>query len=318
MPFVKFTEEEKESANASSIVDYLISHGESVKRAGREYVWDSPAGKVSIHGSEWYSQYEQVGGGAINFVRKFFGLSYPEAVQSLLGSNVGTAIIRDPRDQKREGKQPFALPERHTDMRRVYGYLLRERLIDREVINRFVRDGLIYEDAEYHNAVFVGKDRSGKPVHAQKRATSAKSSFKGNLESSVSEYSFHFDGASEYLFVFEAPIDMLAYISMHKNGWENHSYVALCSTADRAALQMLKDNPHLKTVYLCLDNDNAGLLGCKRVADSIHELGDYTVWRVVPQNKDWDEDLKALHGRETIPSDDVAPSESTNNIDMTM
>ena len=62
--------------------------------------------------------------------------------------------------------------------------------------------------------------------------------------------SFHFDGASEYLFVFEAPIDMLAYISMHKNGWENHSYVALCSTADRAALQMLKDNPHLKTVYL--------------------------------------------------------------------
>jgi DNA primase len=111
---------------------------------------------------------------------------------------------------------------------------------------------------------------------------------------------------------------MLAYISMHKNGWENHSYVALCSTADRAALQMLKDNPHLKTVYLCLDNDNAGLLGCKRVADSIHELGDYTVWRVVPQNKDWDEDLKALHGREAIPSDDATPSESTNNIDLTM
>ena len=25
-------------------------------------------------------------------------------------------------------------------------------------------------------------------------------------------------------FVFEAPIDMLAYITMHKQGWENHSY----------------------------------------------------------------------------------------------
>ena len=172
MPYINFTEQEKESANSASIVDYLNAHGETVKRAGREYVWDSPAGKVSIHGSEWYSQYEQVGGGAINFVRKFFGLSYPEAVQSLLGSNVGTAIIREPRDQKREGKQPFALPERHTDMRRVYGYLLRERLIDREVINRFVRDGLIYEDAEYHNAVFVGKNTEGVPVHAQKRATS--------------------------------------------------------------------------------------------------------------------------------------------------
>ena len=120
MPFVKFTEEEKESANASSIVDYLISHGESVKRAGREYVWDSPSGKVSIHGSEWYSQYEQVGGGAVNFVRKYFGLSYPDAVQSLLGSGAGTVIAREPREPKHEERQPFELPEKHTDMRRVY------------------------------------------------------------------------------------------------------------------------------------------------------------------------------------------------------
>ena len=318
MPYINFTEQEKESANSASIVDYLNAHGESVKRAGREYVWDSPAGKVSIHGSEWYSQYEQVGGGAINFVRKFFGLSYPEAVQSLLGSNVGTAIIREPRDQKREGKQPFALPERHTDMRRVYGYLLRERLIDREVINRFVRDGLIYEDAEYHNAVFVGKNTEGVPVHAQKRATTPKSNFKGNLESSTAEYSFHFNGTSEYLFVFEAPIDMLAYISMHQQGWENHSYVALCSTADRAALQMLKDHPNIKTVYLCLDNDSAGQTGCERVADAIHELGEYKVWRVAPQNKDWDEDLKALNGREAIPASDHYESEPHTSLAMTM
>lgn len=94
---------------------------------------------------------------------------------------------------------------------------------------------------------------------------------------------------------------MLAYISMHKQGWEQHSYVALCSTADRAALQMLKDNPHLKTIYLCLDNDSAGQIGCQRVAESIHALGNYTIWRLKPQNKDWDEDLKVLHGREAIP-----------------
>lgn len=63
---------------------------------------------------------------------------------------------------------------------------------------------------------------------------------------------------------------------------------------------MLKDNPQLKTVYLCLDNDNAGQLGCERIAKAIHELGDYSVWRVLPQNKDWDEDLKAINGREAM------------------
>ena len=318
MPFIKFTEEEKELANASSIVDYLTTHGESVKRAGREYVWDSPSGKVSIHGSEWYSQYEQVGGGAINFVRKYFGLSYPDAVQTLLGSNSSIAVVREHKEQKREERKPFELPKKNADMRRVYGYLMRERLIDREVINRFVRDGLIYEDAEYHNAVFVGKDTNGVPVHAQKRATASNSSFKGNLTGSTAEYSFHFNGTSEYLFVFEAPIDMLAYISMHQQGWDNHSYVALCSTADRAALQMLKDNPSLKTVYLCLDNDSAGLLGCKRIAESIHGLGDYTIWRVPPNFKDWDEDLKALNGREALPAEQANASETPTNIELTL
>lgn len=58
MPFIKFTEEEKERANATSIADYLTAHGESVKRAGREYMWDAPSSKVSINGGEWYSQYD--------------------------------------------------------------------------------------------------------------------------------------------------------------------------------------------------------------------------------------------------------------------
>lgn len=318
MPYIKFTEQEKASANSASIVDYLTTHGESVERVGREFVWEAPSGKVSINGSEWYSQYELVGGGAVNFVQKFFGLSYPDAIRSLLGNNAGEVVIGERKEPNIRPKKPFELPEKHTDMRRVYGYLMHERLIDLQVINRFVKEGLIYEDATHHNAVFVGVDGSGKPVHAHKRATSAKSDFKGNLDSSIAEYSFHFNGSSEYLFVFEAPIDMLAYISMHKKGWDRHSYVALCSTADRAVIQMLKDNPSLKTVYLCLDNDSAGLLGCKRIAESIHGLGDYTIWRVPPNFKDWDEDLKALNGREALPAEQANASETPTNIELTL
>ena len=302
MPYIKFTEQEKELANATSIADYLTSHGESVKRVGREFVWEAPSGKVSISGNQWYSQYELIGGGAVNFVQKFFGLSYPEAIHSLLGKRVDAEVVGERTPKEIEPKKPFILPEKHTDMRRVYGYLMNERLIDRQVINRFVKEGLIYEDAKYHNAVFVGMDESGIPVHAQKRATTSKSDFKGNVDSSTAEYSFHFDGTSENLFVFEAPIDMLAYISMHKKGWDSHSYVALCSTADRAALQMLKDHPNINTVYLCLDNDQAGAIGCQRIASTIHALGDYKIWRLIPEYKDWDEDLKALCGRTPIPA----------------
>lgn len=85
-------------------------------------------------------------------------LSYPEAIRSLLGNNAGEAVIGEKKQTIIKPKKPFQLPEKHTDMRRVYGYLMHERMIDQQVLNRFVTDGLIYEDAEYHNAVFVGKN----------------------------------------------------------------------------------------------------------------------------------------------------------------
>ena len=45
---------------------------------------------------------------------------------------------------------------------------------------------------------------------------------------------------------------------MHKDGWQQHSYAAACGVSDRVLFQMLCDNPSIKTVCLCLDNDDGG------------------------------------------------------------
>mgnify|MGYP000603436189 CR=1 FL=1 len=59
---------------------------------------------------------------------------------------------------KKQRRQSLKLPEKNETLNRVYGYLLKTRFLDKEVIDEFVRKGLIYEDKEYHNAVFVGLD----------------------------------------------------------------------------------------------------------------------------------------------------------------
>lgn len=307
MSFIYFSEQEKQAANESDIVSFLQRQGQEVKRCGREYMWDSPSGKVSINGSEWYSQYERVGGGAVSFVQKFFDASYPNAIKALIGYASGQEINNKTYSFSRKEKEKaipaeVKLPEASPDMHRLYGYLLHERCLDREVVHAFIHKGILYEDAVNHNAVFVGLDEKGVARHVQKRSTVPQSSFKNNLEGSDAAYAFHHIGTSDRLYVFEAPIDMLAFISLHKAGWEQHSYVALCSTADCAAIRMLKTYPNLKSVYLCLDHDSAGIEGAYRVAESIHALGDYSVWRKMPEHKDWDEDLKALHGKEAIPA----------------
>lgn len=63
--------------------------------------------------------------------------------------------------------KPFALPPANKEMRRVFAYLIKHRGIARDVVAHFAKAGLLYEDdedAEYHNAVFVGTDTDGVPT----------------------------------------------------------------------------------------------------------------------------------------------------------
>lgn len=286
--YIHFTEEQKQQARQTDIADLLRRQGEKLKRSGKELEWKDGSQKVTVRGNLWYHQYEQVGGDAIDFVRRFYSKDYPEAMEYLLGGCGGTLTVSPPIQKK--PPVPFVLPERNDNMRRVYAYLINRRGIDRDVLYAFAHKGMIYESADYHNAVFVGFDKNGIARHAHKRGSGSQSTFKGNQDGGLPEYSFHWSGTSRYLCLFEAPIDMLSFISMNKDGWQKHSYAASCGVSDIVLWQMMKDNPHIDTVYLCRDNDEAGQKANKRTSDALfvkgiqHEI-------LVPNRKDWNEDL---------------------------
>ncbi|MCL3788594.1 DUF3991 domain-containing protein [Ruminococcus bromii] len=291
--YIHFTKEQREQARRTDIASFLVSQGEKVKRSGSEYEWLDGSQKVTIRGHLWYHQYEQKGGDAIDFIRKFYNKDYAEAVQMLL-SNYGGQIV-NLQTTEREQK-PFILPPRNDRMSRVFSYLLLTRGIDKDVLFEFVRKKMIYESADYHNAVFVGYDSNGKPRHAHKRGTVTSNPYKGNVAGSQPEFSFHWHGTSDKMFLFEAPIDMLSYISMHKKNWQEHSYAASCSVSDRVLFQCLKDNPNIKNVFLCFDNDEAGQTANKRIADKLNSMNIKSEI-LIPIHKDWNEDI--LNGERT-------------------
>lgn len=301
--YIHFTEQQKTQARQTDIAELLRSQGETLKRSGSESEWMDGGQKVTIRGNLWYHQYEQVGGDAVDFVRRFYNKSYPEAMEYLLGGSGGTLAV-SPSVQKEE--KPFVLPPKNDNMRRVFAYLLNRRGIDREVLYAFVHKGMIYESADYHNAVFVGFDSNGNPKHAHKRGTGSESSYKGNVSGSQPEYSFHWSGQSDTLYLFEAPIDMLSFISMQKEGWRQHSYAASCSVSDRVLFQMLKDNPNIRQVVLCLDSDEPGQTAAKRIADKLFVQGTASEI-LVPVYKDWNEDLLAAASLSISKEQEVQP-----------
>ncbi len=284
--YVRLSKEEIDRAKRTDLASLLMSMGETVKRSGSEHEWSDNGRKVTLRGCVWFHQYDMTGGDAIDFAQRFFGKTFPEAVVFLNGGSSAQLIQSLPSEK---GKKPFALPPKNDTMRRVFGYLCSSRGIDRDVLHTFVRRNMVYESADYHNAVFVGYDKGGIARHAHKRGSFSQSSFKGNVDSSNPAFSFHWNGTSGSLYLFEAPIDMLSFISMHKDNWQQHSYAAACSISDTVLFQCMKDS-NIDKVYLCLDNDDAGQSANRRIADKLREQGvEFEI--LVPQMKDWNEDL---------------------------
>jgi len=295
--YVHFTDEQKYRANNVDLADFLQRRGEKLLPSGRDKRLASDH-SITVRGNEWYDHSAESGGYAIDFVRKFYGCSYPEAVTLLLGGEQ-SEIYRPAQAKKEEPKKPFALPPAHTDMRRVYAYLVKTRRIGREVVSFFAKQKLLYESCEksqdgtkeYHNAVFVGLDENGVSRHAHKRGIyTLGQAYKGNVDGCNPRHSFHWLGESEHLYVFEAPVDLLSFITLHPQDWQRHSYVSLCGIGGQAMVWMLEQYPHLRQVSLCLDNDEAGHKASERLNQQLAEQG-YESKRLMSQGKDWNDDL---------------------------
>ena len=277
----------------TDLVSLLRAQGERPVRSGREFRTPNDP-SVTVRGNKWFDHSKREGGYAVSFVQRYYRLPYQEAVLLLLGRKNGKSY--EQAKPAKEAPKPFALPEPYGTMRRMYAYLMRQRHIDREVISYFVHEKLLYED-KHHNCVFVGLDGSGEAKHAHIRSTNSEGRvFRMNIESSASEHCFHKDGTDKSLYVFEAPIDLLSHITLYPYGWQEHSYVACCGTSIQPVLERLRQNPKLDTVYLCLDNDDAGNDACDRMTDTLEDMG-LEVERLCPVRKDWNDDLCAKFER---------------------
>ena len=153
-----------------------------------------------------------------------------------------------------------------------------------------IAKGDIYESKNYHNVVFVGRDKEVNPRYAAMRGTD-ENRYRGEAKGSEKAYGFGHIGTDEKLFVFESPIDLLSYITAVPEEWEKHSYISLGGLSEKAMKRMYTEYPHIHSIYLCLDNDEPGNERCRQFVSLIPE--ELSVYRLEPVKKDWNECLVA-------------------------
>lgn len=288
---MSYTQEQIDRANQVNLEQFLRSQGEELMKSGREYRWKNHD-SLTVKGNKWFRHSQSKGGYPIDFVMEFYNKTFPEAMQMLIGEEAVESIAEPTQ------KVEFRLPSCCESNDRIIKYLTEERKLLKDLVEEFIADGLIYEDAKYHNVVFVGKDINEIPRYAHCRGTADK--FRMDVIGSDKSYGFCYRGKGKELFVFEAPIDLLSHIALYPAGWRERSYLSLGGVSTKALERFLSERKDIESIYIAIDNDQAGNNAAEKLAELIPQ--EISVYRFFPQAKDWNEDL--INERNGLPTDD--------------
>ena len=226
--------------------------------------------KINGESSIWHWKSRDIGGkSALDYLIKVEGMKFVDAVLALCDEC--PSYIPPPPQQKK--RPEFILPPAAANNRRVFAYLLK-RGISRGVIEACVRAGILYESADYHNAVFVGRDETGTARYAFLRGTYTRGEpFKAEVPGSDKRFCFLLPpkGKTNRVAVYEAAIEPMAHLTLEgasdkwrlslggiyapKEGQETQPF----SFKKPPALEaFLNRHPEIKEIEICTNSDFAG------------------------------------------------------------
>ena len=311
MPYVP--PEQVTRAREMDLLTYLQNYepSELVHFSGVTYTTRTH-NSLKISNGKWCWWSRGIGGStALDYLIEVRGMTLPEAVATITGyESAGRCVEANVayKPKPPPAPQPFTLPPRHADNRRVFSYL-ENRGIDPEIINHCIKQSQLYEEGEHHNCVFVGFDGNTAKYGAL-RGTLSTSVFVGEVPGSDKHFSFAVPiraGPNSALCVFECAIDALSYLTILKmrgRDWRQANCLSLAGVYrpresgvikfPLALEQYLKDNPQIEKVILCLDNDEPGRVAAAAIKI---RLDAYEVMDNPPKGgKDYNAHLQQLKG----------------------
>ena len=292
----RFTDEEIAQASGINIIAYASSRGFDVKKISpRSYKIPGYGGLyINADGCKWNCFSKGTGGGTIQFVMEMEGKTWVESVKQLLGISYDELAY---------------IPEKNDTYKHIFAYLIKTRKLDKDVISQFVKDKKIYEDT-HNNCVFVGYDEKSNLRFASVRGTNINKKFRRDIENSDKGYPFCVNGTSDTLLIFEAPIDLMSYMTLlklHGISNFNHHMISMGGTSYIPIEKYLKRYPEITNITLCLDSDDEGNFFSQKIREKFGD--DYEISKHIPKGKDFNEELIDVIKNSTSMT--VKASEST-------
>lgn len=203
-----------EKVRTLSAFDYLRNYApDLLVKNGRTDYYHRDHDSLHFSNGKWYWWSQGKGGtSALDYLIIVEGYEFKDAcnyLSDLMNVSAPVTTYYHPKPIK-----SFELPIKDKNNDLVIRYLCEVRKIDKGIVDDFISKGMIYQSANFKNAVFVGYDKD-KPAYAFKR--SIFKNFKLDHAGSNKAFSFNYTNTNcDVLHVFEAAIDLLSYMTLLK------------------------------------------------------------------------------------------------------
>lgn len=309
-----FTEAEVITAYRTSAAELARRAGYKLKDLGEVYKIEGFGGLCLWKTGGYYCHSTGEKGSNVDFLISYCGAkSKSDAIALLLKeANVlpqrNIIATRKPKEKLKSPKGEMNMPVKSDTYKHLFAYLIQRRALSPKIVKELVKQKMMYEDVN-NNVVFVAYDSDGKPKYSMQKGTGM-NKFAIEVKESDKDYGWYMKGRSDTLFVFESPIDAMSHASIVQlagGDWTQDYRLSLAGLSDRALFPFLKNNPQIKTIVLCLDNDyksvdkrtgelvNHGQRAVETIAKKYSLLG-YRIKRLLPQMpfKDFNEHLQSF------------------------
>ena len=297
---MRVTPEQIEKAKQIDLLTYLQSYEpNNLKKISHDTWCTKEHDSLKISNGKWHWFSRHIGGKtALDYLIKVKGISFVQAVEIITGYSAVLPPVYTPA-QKSNQPKTLELPESNSDICAVRRYLKSRGIAD-AIIDYCRNNRLLYEDAKYHNCIFLGYD-GNTPKYGAVRSTN--SDFKRDLTGSDKRFSFFIPAESktQTVHLFESAIDLLSYATLElRHGQSRHddllSLAGVYKTENKQDIPLalktyLDRHKETKVIYLHLDNDEVGRTATRQITDALS--AEYTVIDQPPQSgKDFNDFLK--------------------------
>jgi hypothetical protein len=267
-------------ARNSSLADYFITSGYTTERHGHElYIKEIPSLCINLNTNSWFHHYSNTGGtNAINCLTEICRRDFKTAVAELTGTDIRSAYQKPysppvPKNADNAKQSELVMPDRASNMSRVFAYMCQTRKIPAEVVSELAKAGLLYQSIgtitgvfkgveqtfKVSNAVFVHRDESGKTVGGEVQGVITEKRYKG-VAQGTADSAFIFqpvpDKEVKRAYLFESAIDLMSFYSLcDKKKLDGAVFVSMAGLKP-AYPKMLQAQG--VEILSCVDNDTAG------------------------------------------------------------